>query len=130
VEIPGRVAVVMVQERTHESRLPMVMTLLKWISGPLVGSLYYSPDGHRTEVLIVVWTVVISVFIRSNLAEELLWIPVLLGLSGVFGSIAILAFSGNTALTVNLTTLVAFVIAVDVLKKHRCALVAMKHHAR
>ena len=109
----------------------MVTTLLKWISaGTLAGSLYLSPNRYCAALLLAVWTIAIAVFVHSNLAEKFLWIPVLLGLAGVFGSIVVLALPANITLTVNLATLVLFAVAVDVLKKHRPLLDVIKHRAR
>jgi hypothetical protein len=109
----------------------MVMTLLKWMSaGTFAGSLYYSPSRYCAALLLAVWAIAIVVFVHSNLAEKFLWVPVLLGLAGVFGSIVVLVLPANITLTVDLATLVLFVAAVDALKKRRPLLALIKHRAR
>ncbi len=107
----------------------MFQTVLKWIcAGTFAGSLYYWPNLYCAEILLAVWILSIVVFAHSNLAEN--WIPVVLGITGVFGSIVVLALPARSTLTVDLAALALFAVAVDVLKKRKPLLAVIGHRVR
>ncbi len=109
----------------------MFQTVLKWIcAGTFAGSLYYWPNLYRAEILLAVWILSIVVFAHSNLAEKFIWIPVVLGITDVFGSIVVLALPARSTLTVDLAALVLFAVAVDVLKKRKPLLAVIGHRVR
>lgn len=87
----------------------MLMTLLKWTTGTaFLGSLFWCSARDCATLLLAVWMVAIGVFVYSNLADRFFWIPVLLALAGVFGSIFVLAIPGKITLAANVATLVIF----------------------
>jgi len=95
----------------------MLTTLLTGIAGAaLLGSLFWGSARDGVTLLLAVWTVAIGVFAYSNLADRSLWIPALLALAGVFGSILPLAIPGNMTLAANLAILLLFIVSLEVLK--------------
>jgi hypothetical protein len=109
----------------------MLMTMLKWISAcVLLSSLYWFPDRYRAALVFGTWTVAIAVLAFLDLPERLLWIPVTLGVLGVFGSMIVLSFPTNIGLTINLLTLVLFGAAVDVMRISRRSPALIKHRTR
>lgn len=80
------------------------------------------------SLLLVIWTAAIAVFVDSDLVGRYLWIPVSLGLTGVLGSVSMLAVPANVILAANVATLALFVISFEILKKkHRSTLTLIKH---
>lgn len=79
-------------------------------------------------LLLVIWTAAIAVFVDSDLVSRYLWIPVSLGLTGVLGSIFMLAIPASVILAANVATLVLFIISFEVLKKKRRSLLALIKH--
>jgi hypothetical protein len=83
----------------------MLTTLLKWITGAaFLGSLFWYSARDCAALLLAVWTVAVGIFIHSNVADRLLWIPVALALAGVFGSVVVLAIPSNITLAANVAT--------------------------
>jgi hypothetical protein len=109
----------------------MLTTVLKWTMGTaFLGSLFWWSAGDCTTLLLAVWMVAIGILVYSNLADRFLWIPLLLALAGVFGSIFVIAIPGSITLAANVATLVTFIVSVEVLKKkHRSAMAVMRHRA-
>jgi hypothetical protein len=102
--------------------------LLEWISEiAFIESLFGYSARECAALLLAVWTVVIGVFVCSNFAEKLLWIPVLLGVTGVLGSIFVLAIPANVVLATDIATLALFIVSFEVLKKRRPSMAAVKH---
>ena len=62
------------------------------------------------------------------MAERLLWIPVLLALAGVFGSVFVLVVPANITLAVNEAILATFLVALKVLKSNRRSAMAFAGH--
>jgi hypothetical protein len=107
----------------------MLKTLLKWIVGAaILGSLFWCSNRECVALLLTVWTVAIGIFVYSNLADRFLWIPVLLALFGVFGSILVLAIPANIILAGNMATLILFAISLEVLKDKRHSSIAVLRH--
>jgi hypothetical protein len=109
----------------------MLTTLLKWTTGiAFLGSLLWCSARDCTALLLAAWMVAIGVFIYSDLADRFLWIPVLVALAGVFGSIFVIAIPGGITLAANVATLVIFILSVEVLKKkYRAAMAVVRHRA-
>jgi hypothetical protein len=108
----------------------MLTTLLAWITGAVfLAGLFWCSARDCVALLLAVWTVAIAALVYSNLANRLLWIPVLLALTGVFGSLFALAIPTNITLAVNEATLVLFIVSLEVLRKRRSATVSMRHRA-
>src|SRR5579864_5570065 len=96
--------------------LAMFATLLKWTVGSLlVGALLWRSASAQPALalalLLAVWTVAIAVLAYSSLAERFLWIPVLLALAGVFGSVLVFAFPASITLAADVATLVLFIVS-------------------
>lgn len=107
----------------------MLKTLLRWIVGAVIlGSFFWCSDRQCVALLLAAWMVAIGVLVFSNLADRFLWIPVLLALAGVFGSILELSIPANTILAANVATLVLFALSLEVLKDKRHSLVAVVRH--
>ena len=71
-------------------------------------------------LLLAVWVGVIAVLLNVDRANKLLWIPVLLAVAGVFGSVLPLAISFNIAVVENGATLILFIVSLEVLNpQHR-----------
>jgi hypothetical protein len=105
----------------------MLKALLKGMMGAaLLGSLFLWSARDSIVPMLAVWTAAIAVLIYSNLADRHLWIPVVLALAGIFGSILALVVPVNIALAANLATLLLFSVSLGVLKgKRRSAVVAV-----
>lgn len=95
--------------------LMLLMTLIA-VAG-FVASLFWCSTRDCVALLLAAWTVAIVVFVYMNLPERHLWIPALLALAGVLGCVFVLAFPGNLTLAANVTTLVLFVVSLDVLRE-------------
>ena len=94
------------------------MMLMKCVSGMVfLGSLFWCPSGMCAALLLAVWTIGIALFAYSNVPEPFLWIPLLLALTGLFGSIFILAIPDTVILAAEEATLVVFMISLGLLKK-------------
>lgn len=98
-----------------------MLTALKSAAGIVFfGSLFCLLHCSYLAVLLLgAWVVAIAFMLRANLGERFLWIPVVLALAGVLGSIFVLAIPANLTLAVNEATLFIFVISLGVLKKHQ-----------
>ena len=107
----------------------MLTTPLKWTTGSaFLGSLFWFSPGDCTALLLAAWMAAIGVFIYSDLADRFLWIPLLVALAGVFGSIFVIAIPGSITLATNAATLVIFIVSVEMLKKkHRSAMAMVRH---
>ncbi len=107
----------------------MLAILLKWITTAAVfGSLFFCSARDCAALLLVVWSVAIGILVCSNLGDRLLWLPVFLGLVGVFGSVFMLAIPVRINLAVNGITLAMFIVSLEILTKHgRSSLVVVKH---
>jgi hypothetical protein len=76
-------------------------------------------SGILIPLLLAVWVGAITVFIGLDLADEFLWIPVLLAFGGVLSSILPLVIAPNIALATNAATLILFTVAVQWLRPKR-----------
>ena len=98
----------------------MLVQMSKWILGSaLLGELFWCRPYDCVLLLLVGWTVAVAVLLYLNLASRVLWIPVLLAITGVFGSLVILAIPGNVTLAVNVATLAGFAVSVELLERWR-----------
>jgi hypothetical protein len=77
--------------------------------------------------MLAVWMVVIGVFVCSTFAEKFLWIPVSFGVTGVLGSIFVLAIPANVTLAADVAALALFIVSFEMLKKRRPSLAVVKH---
>lgn len=108
----------------------MFTTLLESIAGAVfLGSLFWCSSRDCVALLLIAWTLAIGAFVYSNLAERFLWIPVLLALAGVFGSVFALVVPANMTLAVNEAILATFLVALKVLKSKRRSAVAFVRHS-
>jgi hypothetical protein len=106
----------------------MLTTLLKWLMVAAVfGGLFWCSTSDCMVLLVAIWAVATGVFVYSNLTERFLWIPVLLALVGLFGSVSVLAIPGATTLAINEATLVTFIISIIALKKGRRRVALARH---
>lgn len=114
----------------------MFTTLSRLITGTaFLGSLFwFSAHEWVALLLLAAWIIAIAVVVRSNLVDKFLWIPVLIALAGVLGSVLVLAIPAGITLAANEVTLVMFIVSFQVLKRRRGNYEAvgrsiMKHHA-
>ncbi|HWR14794.1 MAG TPA: hypothetical protein VN577_08185 [Terriglobales bacterium] len=84
-------------------------------------SLFGYSARECAATLLAVWAVAIGVFVCSKSAEKLIWIPVLLGIAGVLGSIVVLAIPAKFTLEANVVTLALFIVSFGMLKKRHPA---------
>ena len=106
----------------------MLTTSLLWIVGAIIlGSLFWCSVRECVALLLAAWTVAVGILVHSNLADRFLWIPVLLALIGVFGSIIVLASLTNMVLAANIATLTLFTVSVYVLKNNRRSINPMRY---
>ena len=94
----------------------------------ILGSLFWCSACQCVSLLLVIWTLAIGFLAYFNLANRFLWIPVLLALAGVFGSILVLAIPADIILAANVATLVLFGVSLEVLKDKRDSSVAVLRH--
>ena len=80
--------------------------------------------GKLILLLLIVWTGAIGSLSYITLPDKHLWIPVLLALAGVFGSLLPLAITPNIALVANVATLTLFVVSLERLSSKRRRAVA------
>jgi hypothetical protein len=84
--------------------------------------------GQLILLLLIVWTGSIAAFSYITLSDRHLWIPVLLALAGVFGSLLPLATTPNIALVANAATLILFIVSLQTLRpKCRRAIASVSH---
>jgi hypothetical protein len=96
----------------------MLEMMMKCVSGAVfLGSLFWCPSGDCVALLLIIWVAAIGVLVYSNLADQFLWIPILLALTGVFGLIFVLAIPANVTLAADEATLVMFVASLALFKK-------------
>jgi hypothetical protein len=114
----------------------MLAMFLKWITGTaFLGSLFwFSAHDWVALLLLSAWIVAIAVLVRSDLMDRFLWIPMVIALAGVLGSVFVFAIPAGITLAVNEITLVMFMVSFEVLKKRGrhdqlAGLLIMKHHA-
>lgn len=114
----------------------MLTMFSKWITGTVfLGSLFwFSAHDWVALLLLSTWMVAIAVLVRSDLMDRFLWIPMVIALAGVLGSVFVFAIPAGITLAVNELTLVMFVVSFEVLKKRKgqgqlAGLLVMKHHA-
>jgi hypothetical protein len=94
-------------------------------------STFWFAARDSVALLLVIWTAAIAVFVDSDLVGRYLWIPVSLGLTGVIGSILMLAIPATVILAANVALLAVFIISFEALKiSRRAALVSLKHRGR
>jgi len=87
--------------------------------------------GTLAVLLLAVWVVATAVLVNVDRADKFLWIPVLLAVVGVFGSILPLVISPNVAVVANSATLILFIVLLEVLNpKHRLTFARIRHRAR
>jgi hypothetical protein len=107
----------------------MLTTLLKSIaSAAFLGSLFWCRASDCAVLLVAAWILAIAVFVYLNLADRFLWIPVLLALAGVFGSIFVLVVPANITLAINEAILATFMVSLEVLKSKRHSSMAFARH--
>lgn len=97
-----------------------MLIVLKSAAGiAFFGSLFFLLHCSYLAVLLLgAWVLAIAFMVRANLGEKFLWIPVVLALAGVLGSVFVLAIPANLTLAVNEATLFIFAFSLGVLKKH------------
>jgi hypothetical protein len=81
-------------------------------------------------LLLAIWVVAIAVFVSLDWPDKHLWIPVLLALAGVFGSILPVAIAPNVALVANAAMLVLFIVSLERLRPRRRRAIAFVNHRR
>jgi len=67
-------------------------------------------------LLLAAWVAAVVLFVYVESMGRFLWIEVALALAGVFGAILPLVISPYTAFVINATTLVLFIISLEVFK--------------
>jgi hypothetical protein len=72
----------------------------------------------------------IAVFVSLDLPDKLLWIPGLLALAGVFGSILPVVIAPNVALVANAATLTLFIVSLENLRPKPRRAIAFRSHRR
>jgi hypothetical protein len=114
----------------------MLTTFSKFITGTaFLGSLFwFSAHDWVALLLFAAWIIAIAVVVRSNRVDRFLWIPAVIALAGVLGSVLVLAIPAGITLAANEATLVMFIISFEVLKRRSgnnqvAGLSIMKHHA-
>jgi hypothetical protein len=107
----------------------MLTTLIKWIAvAAFLVVLFRGSARDGAVLLFAAWTVAIAVFAYRNLLERFLWIPVVLALAGVFGSLFVLSFPNPASLLANETLLVMFIVSLDLLGENRRLPIPSVHH--
>jgi hypothetical protein len=82
-------------------------------------------------LLLAVWVGAITVLLNVDRADKLLWIPVLLAVTGVFSSILPLVIPFNAAVIANGATLILFIVALEVLNpQYRLTIARIRHRTR
>lgn len=95
----------------------MLTTLLIWIVGVVIlGSLFWCSARVCVALLLAIWTVAVGILVDSNLDDRFLWIPVVLAVCGVFGSMVVLADAAKIVLAANVVILALFAVSVEALK--------------
>lgn len=114
----------------------MLTTILKLITGTaFLGSLFwFSAHDWVALLLLAAWILAIAMVVRSNRVDRFLWIPVVIALAGVLGSVLVLAIPAGITLASNEAILVLFIGSFEVLKRRSgnnqvAGLSIMKHHA-
>jgi hypothetical protein len=80
--------------------------------------------GTLILLLLVVWTGASGSLSYITLPDKHLWIPVLIALAGVFGSLLPLAITSDIALAANAVTLTLFIVSLERLSSKRRRAVA------
>ncbi|HET9695785.1 MAG TPA: hypothetical protein VFP40_02885 [Terriglobales bacterium] len=106
----------------------MIGFLSRGLGGADSLGLFWVLDGERATVLLAVWMVAIGVFVTTNLADRFLWVPVLLGLMGILSCMFIFALPAMLTLGINVATLLLFLLALELLKRHHTTAALVKHH--
>ena len=83
-----------------------------------------------TLMLLTIWAGAIFTFVNFDFSDERLWVPVLLALVGVFGSILPLVVAPVIALVANAATMLLFVASLETLRPNHRRAVTYAHHRR
>jgi hypothetical protein len=113
------------------ARLEMFTRLLRWATvAAVLGSLFQCSSRGSVALLFGMWVVVIAMFGYLDMTDRFIWVPALLGVGGVFGTVIALAVPGKIPLAANVAVLLSFVISLEVLmKKRRSSPVVIKGKA-
>lgn len=107
----------------------MLTTFINWIAVSAFLAVLFRGSGRECAALLLAgWTVAIAVFVYLNLVERFLWIPALLALAGVFGSLFVLSFPNPVNLAANEAVLVMFIVSLVVLSRDGRPSIALIHH--
>jgi hypothetical protein len=107
----------------------MLTTSIKWTAvAAFLVVLFRGSARDGAVLLLAAWTVAIAAFANRNMLERFLWIPVVLALGGVFGSLFVLSFPNPVSLLANEALLVLFVVSLDVLGEDRRLAIPLVHH--
>jgi len=84
--------------------------------------------GTLILLLLAIWVGGIGVLVSLDCPDNHLWIPVLLAVAGIFGSVLPVAVAPNIALIANAATLALFLLALERLRpRHRRAVAFVSH---
>jgi len=84
--------------------------------------------GTLILLLLAIWVGGIAVFVSLDWPDNHLWVPVLLAVAGIFGSVLPVAVAPDIALIANAATFALFILALQRLKpRHRRAIVFVSH---
>lgn len=107
----------------------MLTTFTKWILVSGFLAVLFCGSGRQCAVLSFSgWTIAIAVFVYLNLVERFLWIPALLALAGLFGSLFVLSFPNPVNRAVNEAVFVMFIVSLIVLSRDRRPSTALLQH--
>jgi hypothetical protein len=81
-------------------------------------------------LLLTIWAGAIIRFVSLDLSEKRLWIPVLLALAGVFGSILPLAIAPDIALVANAAIMLLFITSLETMRPNRRGAIALVNRRR
>jgi len=107
----------------------MLTTSIKWIAvAAFFVALFRGSARDGAVLLLAAWTVAIAVFAYRNMLERFLWIPSVLALGGIFGSLFVLSFPHPISLLANEALLVMFIVSLDILGEDRRLAIPLVHH--
>jgi hypothetical protein len=86
--------------------------------------------GALVMLILAVWVSAIAVLVKVDRADNFLWIPTLLALAGVFGSMLPLLLDPNLAAVANGFILILFIASLAVLPKAPETIAMTRHVAR
>jgi hypothetical protein len=93
----------------------------------LSDSLFGYSAPKFAALMLASWAIVVGAFVCSNFSANLHWVPVLLGIAGVLGSIFLPVVTGYATLAINVATLILFLVSVDMLKRRQLLIVPIRH---